>query len=147
MAYRIYLCGGMTGLSEEAQKGWRSSVKNEISQYVRQGTIDFFDPTEYDASGYVSCKQEAEEIAMKLDVRNLISSNLVICNISANPYSVGTNMELGICHNLHIPVITYNPNGVELHPWQEKISDFVVTDLDRLTDIVRDYYLPRHITA
>lgn len=144
MAYKIYLCGGMTGLSIEAQKAWRNSVKTEVYQYVNENCVEFFDPTEYDPTEFATTPQEAEAVSMKLDMRNLITSNLVVCNISTNPLSVGTNIELGICHNIQIPVITFNPDGTSLHPWQEAISDFVVDDLEKLTEIICEYYLPKN---
>lgn len=145
MAYKIYLAGGMTGLSEEDQVAWRQSVKTEIEQYVRKGEIVFFDPTEYDASEYTENIQHEEEAMMKLDIRNLVESNLVICNISTNPFSVGTNIELGICHNTQIPVVTYNPDNKPIHPWQLAISDFVVSDLSVLAELVIEYYYPRDL--
>ena len=145
MPYRIYLAGGMTGLSIEDQTAWRRSVKTEISQYVKEGQIEFFDPTEYDMSDeFEEEDMSAELLSMKFDVRNLAESNLVICNISTNPFSVGTNIELGICHNTQIPVITYNPDNKPIHPWQLAISDFVVTDLEKLTETIINYYLPRN---
>lgn len=148
MPYKIYLAGGMTGLPAEEQIAWRWSVKTEISQYVREGAIEFFDPTEYDVTDTDlfenKDKLPAEVLSMKFDVRNLVESNLVICNISSNPYSVGTNIELGICHNTQIPVITYNPDNKPIHPWQLAISDFIVTDLEKLAETVVEYYLPRN---
>lgn len=145
MPYRIYLAGGMTGLSIEDQIAWRRSVKTEISQYIKKGQVEFFDPTEYDMSDEFEGEDiSAELLSMKFDIRNLAESNLVICNISTNPYSVGTNIELGICHNTQIPVITYNPDNKPIHPWQLAISDFVVTDLEKLTETIINYYLPRN---
>lgn len=148
MPYRIYLAGGMTGLSIEDQTAWRRSVITEISQYVRKDEVEFFDPTEYDMTTEFENdereKMSAELLSMKFDIRNLAKSNLVICNISTNPYSVGTNIELGICHNTQIPVITYNPDNKPIHPWQMAISDFVVSDLEELTETIINYYLPRN---
>lgn len=142
MAYKIYLCGGMTGLPYEEQKGWRDSVKCELNQYARADTICFFDPTEYDTSDYLK-GDDAEELSMKFDVRNLVESDLIICNISSNPLSVGTNIELGIAHNLRIPVILYNPYKVQAHPWQQAVADFQTEDLETLIEMIREYYLPR----
>ena len=141
--YKIYLCGGMTGVSEEEQKHWRKAVQNEVCQYVPRSSVEFFDPTEYGdiQSNYFPNGQEAEEISMKLDLRKLSDADLVICNISSNPASVGTNMELGIAHNLQIPVVMYNPDNSELHPWQRAISDFQTNDLALLSEIVAEYYL------
>lgn len=141
--YKIYLCGGMTGVSEDEQKQWRKAVQNEVYQYVPQRSVEFFDPTEYGdiQANYFPNGQEAEEITMKLDLRKLAEADLVICNISTNPVSVGTNMELGIAHNLQIPIVTYNPKNNELHPWQKAVSDFQTNDLELLSEIVAEYYL------
>lgn len=143
--YKIYLSGGMTGLSKENRTAWRQSVKNEITQYVREDMIEFFDPTEHDATEYIENTKEAELVSMKIDLRNLLDSNLVICNVSTNPLSVGTNIELGVCHNLKIPVITFNPDNTPMHPWQEFISEFVIKDLEVLADLVSNYYLPANM--
>ena len=142
MAYKIYLCGGMTGLPYEEQKEWRDSVKCELNQYTRADAIYFFDPTEYDTSDYLK-GDDAEELSMKFDVRNLVESDLIICNISSNPFSVGTNIELGIAHNLQIPVILYNPYKIQVHPWQQAVADFQTEDLETLIEMIREYYLPR----
>ena len=141
--YKIYLCGGMTGVSEEEQRHWRKAVQNEVLQYVPYKSVEFFDPTEFGdiQANYFPKGQEAEEISMKLDLRKLSEADLVICNISSNPASVGTNMELGIAHNLQIPVVMYNPANCELHPWQKAISDFQTNDLGLLSEIVAEYYL------
>lgn len=143
--YKIYLCGGMTGIPRDEQKEWRKAVQNEVYQYVSRNSVEFFDPTEYwdIQTNYFPEGQESEEITMKLDLRNLSESSLVVCNISSNPASVGTNMELGIAHNINIPVIMYNPGNVRLHPWQEAISDFQTNDLELLAEIIAEYYLHR----
>ena len=141
--YKIYLAGGMSGISEEEQRGWRKDVQTEVFKYIPVRAVEFFDPTEYGdiQSNYFPNGQEAEEISMRLDLRNLSEAKLIICNLSTNPASVGTNMELGIAHQLKIPVVIYNPSNAELHPWQKAISDFQTDDLELLAEIVTGYYM------
>ena len=139
--YKIYLSGGMTGLTEEEMKTWRLEVKNSI--YATESKANFFDPTEqYEyVYHYLPLKHEAEEFQMKFDIRNLVDSDLVVCNVSSNPQSVGTNIELGIAYNLHIPIIIYNPSKIELHPWHESIADYKTEDMETLIEIIEEYYL------
>ena len=139
--YKIYLSGGMTGLSEEEMKTWRLEVKNGI--WATESNTNFFDPTEQFeyVYHYLPLKHEAEEFQMKFDIRNLVDSDLVVCNISSNPLSVGTNIELGIAYNLHIPIVIYNPSKIEPHPWHESIADYMTEDMDTLLEIIKEYYL------
>ena len=137
--FKIYLCGGMTGLTDEEQKGWR--MKFMTSMDCATDNVDYFDPTAYYTYHYFKDAQDAEELSMKFDLRNLVSSDLVVCNISSNPYSVGTNMELGMAHNMQIPVVIYNPLDVLLHPWHKAVSDGVFTDMETLIDFITDYYI------
>lgn len=143
MAYKIYLSGGMTGLSEEEMTTWRKRVKSLIYLFANQNDINFFDPTEQCnyVFHYLPLKHESEEFMMKFDLRNLLDSDLVVCNISSNPQSVGTNIELGIAYNLQIPVIIYNPSNIELHPWHDAVAEFKTNNMETLVEIIKEYYL------
>ena len=54
---------------------------------------------------------------------------------------MGTNIELGAAHNMGIPIIIYNPDKKELHPWHSGISDLIATDMTAIAEIVHDFYI------
>lgn len=140
--FKIYLSGGMTGLSLEAQKKWRRDIKNHLRRYEDNANqFSFFDPTEYDISDFLEAQEDIEKFSINFDLRQLMESNLVICNVSSNPFSVGTNIELGAAHNMNIPIIIYNPDKKELHPWHSGIAELVSSDMSAIAEIIKDFYL------
>ena len=141
MSCKIYLSGGITGLSDIEQKRWRKDVIHGFKLFVNPKEVDIFDPTDYDYSDVSDDTLERERFAMQNDLRHLYDSNVVICNISSNPFSVGTNMELGIAFKLDIPIIFYNPTDVELHPWHHLMCEAAVNDIEDLVEFVKEYYI------
>ena len=137
---KIYLSGGMTGLSLEEQTKWR----NQIQDAIKYGDFDlnkkpiFFDPTNYYLPTATEHKTERE--AMEFDLNALRKSDLVIVNFNA-PKSIGTAMELMLAKELHIPVIGLNKNGLDLHPWLVECTTRMCDDMRELVNHVVNYYL------
>lgn len=130
----------MTGLSDTEQKKWRKDIIHGLKLFINPSDISIFDPTDYDYTD-IEGTLEQERFAMKNDIRNLYEADLIICNISTNPFSIGTNMELGMGYQLGIPIIFYNPAEVELHPWQQLMSDAVLYDIEDLVEFVKEFYI------
>ena len=136
---KIYLSGGMTGLSTEQQLGWRMKLQNAI-MYNREPikTPIYFNPPQYYSPSTNEHKSEKE--VMEFDLYNLRMSNIVIVNFNA-PNSIGTAMELMLAKELKIPVIGLNENGERLHSWLVECCTRVCDTFVELVDHVVNFYL------
>lgn len=137
---RIYLAGGMSGLSFEEQTKWRSNVRDAIlyGEYDYDIKPRFFSPPEYYPIEEQRHKSERE--AMEFDLNALRKSDLVIVNFNA-PDSIGTAMELMLARELRIPVVGLNKDGFDLHPWLIECSTRICDDMYELVEYVVEYYL------
>jgi nucleoside 2-deoxyribosyltransferase len=137
---RIYLSGGMSGLSFEEQAKWRTQIRDAIKygDYDLKKAPMFFDPTQYYSVFEKEHKTERE--AMEFDLYNLRKSDLVVVNFN-NPKSLGTAMELMLADELRIPVIGINKDKVELHPWLECCTTRMCDSLKEAVEHIARYYL------
>lgn len=137
---KIYLSGGMSGLSLEEQTIWRNKIKDAIKfgDYEYEKKPIFFDPTQYYLPFEDYHKSERE--AMEFDLNALRKSDLVIVNFNA-PKSLGTCAELAIAYELKIPVIGIRNKEQELHPWLIEFTSRMCDDMRELVNHVVNYYL------
>ncbi len=137
---RIYLSGGMTGLSLEEQTKWRSQIQNAIKYngYDYDKNPIFFDPTQRYSLFEKENKTERE--AMEYDLNALRKSDLVIVNFNASQ-SIGTAMELILAKEYRIPVIGLNKDSVDLHPWISECCTRICDTTRELVEHVVEFYL------
>lgn len=137
---RIYLSGGMSGLTLDEQTKWRKQIKDAIKfgDYYYEKNPIFFNPTQYYNFEEKNYKSERE--VMEFDLYNLKKSDLVIVNFN-NIYSIGTAMELALAHEYNIPVIGLNRERVKLHPWLSECCTRVCDDMKELVEHVVNFYL------
>ena len=140
--YKIYLCGGMSGLSHEEQSKWRWNVIKGIEDgdecYGYKYELDFFNPIVYYNLEEDNHKSEREPF--EFDLYNLRNSNLVIVNFNS-PQSIGTAMELAVAFENRIPVVGLNENEYELHPWLEESTIRIFDNIDELITYIAEYFL------
>lgn len=133
---KIFLSGGMTGLTEEEASGWRTSFK--LNNAVQDDTpFIFINPTYY----YFptdKTTQEYEKEAMNYDLYLVKHSDFIIVNFNSLS-SIGTAQELMLAHTLNKPIIgmieedKYN----QLHPWyKEECMKIFKYDLNKLEETV-----------
>lgn len=139
---KVFLSGGMTGLTEEEASGWRTSFK--LNNAVQDDTpFIFIDPTYY----YFptdKTTQEYEKEAMNYDLYLVKHSDLIIVNFNLLS-SIGTAQELMLAHTLNKPIIgmieedKYN----QLHPWYKeecmKIFKYKSNELEETVDKIMRY--------
>ena len=65
---------------------------------------------------------------------------MVIVNFN-DMYSLGSMSELAIAYDRRIPIIGFDDNKQELHPWQIEMCNRIFDDMDEMLDYVEDYYL------
>lgn len=138
-AVKIYLSGGMSGVSFEEQSKWRKQIIDAIKfNYECEKKPLFFNPVNY--YNFQENPQKTEFEVMEYDLYNLRNSNLVIVNFN-DEKSIGTAMELMLAKELHIPIIGLNKDKRELHPWLACCCNRICDDLRELTSHVVDFYL------
>lgn len=137
---KIYISGGMTGLSLEEQTKWRKQFCDAIKygdyEYTKKPI--FFDPTQRYSVFVKEHKSERE--AFEYDLYNLRNSDLVVVNFNS-PNSLGTAMELILAKELKIPVIGLNKNVEDLHPWLIECCTRICDDMRECVSHVVDFYL------
>ena len=134
---KIFLSGGMTGLTEEEASKWRTSFK--LNNAVQDDTpFIFIDPTYY----YFptdKTTQEYEKEAMNYDLYLVRHSDLIIVNFNSLS-SIGTAQELMLAHTLSKPIIGMIPEDKynQLHPWyKEECMKIFKYDSDKLEETVQ----------
>lgn len=137
---KIYLSGGMSGLSLEEQTNWRNRFCDAVkySDYDLEKNPIFFDPTKRYSVFEEEHKSERE--AFEYDLNALRKSDLVVVNFNA-PNSLGTAMELILAKEYHIPVIGLNKEGITLHPWLIECCTRICDDFKEFVDHVVEFYL------
>lgn len=137
---RIYLAGGMSGLTMEEQMKWRNRFKDAIrfGEYDLAKKPIFFSPPDYYSPSTDAHKSERE--AMEFELAHLRKSDLVVVNFNV-PQSIGTAMELMAAKENRIPVIGLRKDGAELHPWLVECCTRVCDDFRELVTHVAEFYL------
>lgn len=138
-SYRIYLSGGMSGLSFEEQSKWRQQFKDAIKyNYDTERKTYCFDPTQY--YNFEEKRHKSELEIMEFDLNALRESDLVVVNFN-QPNSIGTAMELAIAREHRIPIIGLNKDKKEIHPWLECCCNRMCDDMRELVTHVVEFYL------
>ena len=137
---KIYLSGGMSGLTFEEQSKWRSKITDAVlfGGYEYEKKPIFFNPVGY--YNFYEKKHKSEDEIMEFDLYNLRKSDLVIVNFN-DEKSIGTAMELMLAKELHIPIIGLNKDGKEIHPWLECSCNRICNDMWELVSHIVDFYL------
>lgn len=137
---RIYLAGGMSGLSLEEQMKWRNRLKDAIKfgDYDITKNPIFFIPPNYYSPSTDAHKSERE--VMEFELANLRKSDLIVVNFNV-PQSIGTAMELMAAKENRIPVVGLVKDGVVLHPWLVECCTRLCNDFRELVYHVTEYYL------
>lgn len=111
MELKVYLCGGIAGLTDEEAKGWRDGLKKEMPH------ITFLDPMDRDYRNVKIDEALAEDIVYE-DLDDIKNSDVILVN--ATKPSWGTAME--ICYTYwkemdKIIVIKVGADEKQISPW------------------------------
>lgn len=137
---KIYLSGGMSGISFEEQSKWRRQIRDAIKfeDYDCVKKPHIFNPIDY--YNFEEERHKSELEVMKFDLNGVRKSDLVIVNFN-NPSSIGTAMELMLAYELKIPIIGLNKDNKQLHPWLECCCDRIFNNMRELVDYTIEFYL------
>lgn len=140
--FRIYLSGGISGLSRKEANDWRFEFYRRIlegdSYYGYKYKLDIFNPVIY----FHPLEQlhDSEREAMDFDLNHLMKSDLVVVNYN-DPSSRGTMAEIAIAYDRRIPILGLSKDWQSLHTWQIEMSDRFFEDMDSLIEYVANFYL------
>lgn len=114
---KVFLSGGMTGLTEEETSYWRTQFKlinvdNELYTFIDPSYL--YTPTN-------NINQSYEKEAMEYDLYWVRCSDIIVVNFNSLS-SIGTAQELMLAHTLNKPIIGMIPeeNYSSLHPWYKE---------------------------
>ena len=116
--HKLYLCGGINGLTDDECKTWRESVKNALS-----GIYIIVDPMRRDYRGTED--QHVHEI-IDGDLADIRECDTLIVN--AERPSWGTAMEVYQAALWNKRIITVCPNKIS--PWLRGHSTTIFSSLD-----------------
>lgn len=133
---KVFLSGGMTGLTEEEASYWRTGFK--LENVHEGGNFIFIDPTYYYFPPNNS-DQLYEKEAMNYDLYLVKHSDLIIVNFNSLS-SIGTAQELMLAYTLDKPIIGMIPEDKyeQLHPWyKEECMKIFKYDSNNLEETVQ----------
>lgn len=140
--FDIYLSGGMQKFGKENfndGNDWRIYCKNTLETYDCDYKVKVCNPNDLfnfrDEPKYISDRE-----VMNLDLYKLRQSDLVIVSFN-DKWSLGTQSEIAIAYDRHIPVIGLNEDNQDLHPWQICMCERIFNNIDEMLDYIEDFYL------
>ena len=132
---KVFLSGGMTGLTKKEASHWRTLFKMaDIYQ-----CIIFKDPTYlYETSNNTDQAHEKEPI--RYDLYCIIQADVIIVNFNSLS-SIGTAQEVMYAHILNKPIVGMIEEDKydQLHPWyKEECIKIFKYKSDKLEDIINE---------
>jgi len=135
----VFLAGAIDLIPEDEARNWRDIMKAEL----QVAGISSFDPAaafRYIISG--ATRQDSKKL-MNINYNAIQQCDAAIIVMSKNIPSIGTPMELLLCHQEGIRnVVVWNPNGTEIDKahipaYINGLADQVVGSFDEALEIVK----------
>lgn len=141
-SFKVYLAGGITGLSRKEANDWRFEFYKRIlegdSYYGYKYKLDVFNPVIYFSP--FEQLHDTEREAMDFDLNHLRKSDLIVVNFN-DAGSLGTMAELAIAYDRRIPVVGLCEDRQSLHTWQIEMVDRFFENMDDLIKYLVNFYL------
>lgn len=140
---KIYLGGGMSGLTYDNYSEWRDDVvyilENKYRDYGFTWRPIFCNPVDY--YNFENPVHKTEKEVMLYDLFRLKESDLVLVNFN-DPGSLGTMSEMAIAYDNKIPIIGLNIDDEEmLHPWQKEMCNRIFDNFEETINYIIKYFL------
>lgn len=123
---KVYLCGGINGMSDDAAKNWREEAKSMLEPKFlapEEPVIECLDPMRRDYRGK---EDDSVEEIYRGDLEDIVNSDLLLVNASRPSW--GTAMEMVYARMMGKPVIVIITNG-PISPWLRKHSTSIVSSV------------------
>lgn len=133
----VYLAGGMAKFGKEnfdEGNAWRE----DLMGWFPDKEINFINPAlqfnAFNSDGF------SDKMIMDFDLDIVRKSDLIIVGFN-DPKSIGTQSELAVAYDRHIPIYGINLGDFELHPWQKNMCGKIFDSIEEITDFLKDHYL------
>jgi len=144
--FKIFLSGGITGLSDDESSKWREAICDFYSSY--ENCIIVNPVAHFNPNGCTSDSEEKE--GMEFCLSHLRTSDFVIVNLNKLD-SIGTAQELMLAYELHIPIIGIAKESTleNIHPWIKAEAIRIFTYANNIHDVLSDVivYVSHHYIA
>lgn len=140
---KIYLAGKMGGLSFEEMNKWRCEASQKLLSQAETFSkkINVINPVLY--YNFEEKRHQTEIEIEEFDLAHVVSSDIIIVNLSGLSNSIGTIIELHDAHYHHkIPVVAFGDKKEYdiLHPWVKNDITRVEKNIDDVISYIRDFY-------
>ena len=111
----IYLSGAITGIPDKEAYEWREKIE-DVFYELDLPNVHIFNPVKHFTNFQLEMGLITDEELMKFEIDKLRNSDIVLYNCH-HPKSLGSMAELSIAYDRNIPILAFNENREELHPW------------------------------
>ena len=145
MSKLVFLSGAISGITSEEAYQWRSDMKNQIETleagWKAFNPMDHFDINSLYCQSRYGSNEKMDDLAFDIDLAKLRKSDVVICDMSRP--SLGTAAELGIAHELRIPIVGICPENKrgDLHPWWKHFATYLAKDYEDAMIFFVDHFI------
>jgi hypothetical protein len=137
--YRIYTCGGMSGLDWNSQNTWREVAKEWLERQDSPYRICVLNPCDY--YNFETVTHRTEKEVLNFDLNLVRKSDLILVNFN-NPNSIWSAVELFVAYDNHIPIIGFcEDKDAVIHPWLLEFVDRMFYDTKETLQYIKNYYL------
>lgn len=143
---KVYLAGGISGLSFEDSYSWREQVSEDLKDLYGIEGINPLRGKEFlkklvviPAMFETTKPLSTSRGIFTRDTNDVRRSDAVLVNFTgATHVSIGTVMEMAIAHEHRIPIVVVveDFNTIHDHPFVNECSDYVVADVGEAVDIL-----------
>lgn len=135
--FKVYLGGGMSGLTIEEMNNWRIKASELLKQHSDYG-IKTINPVDFYNFSMDSSTYSEHEVKF-FDLHQVKNCDLVLVNLDSSVASIGTVIELHEAHdNWMIPVIGFGEK--KIHPWMELSLTRRCKTMEEAIEHIIDYY-------
>lgn len=129
MGKKVYLSGGIFGLSEEQAMGWRKVARIILENHG----FEVIDPMRrhYRVYNY----DIANEI-VQLDKKDILESDIVLVKATAASWGTVCELMYASMNNKIIVAYTEKDNAVNFNPWLFHHSTKIVAELEQATHFI-----------
>jgi nucleoside 2-deoxyribosyltransferase len=124
---KVYLCGGIHGLTDEQANEWRQRAKALL------GEVSILDPMRRD---YRAVESENVDSFVQDDLREIAESDTLLVN--ATRPSWGTAMEIVYARILGRRIVAFTEPGTSVSPWLKYHCDAITSSLEEAVARIRE---------
>lgn len=135
----IYLSGAISGISEKEAYEWRDET-SEFFSSLELPWLHVFNPVLHFSQLGLDTNMYTDEDIMNLEIHKLHNSDIVFFNCHY-PKSLGSMAEIAIAYERNIPILAFNENNEELHPWLKQMCTKIFKSKEELISYFIDHYL------